>query len=152
MDPKSLERSSRGAITGCLCWEFDGLLFPEERWSDFVVVVLGWWAKAWSMGVGLEVVFRFMDGPYWVKLKVPSGEVSSLVVMEAGRDSRLVARGSATREEITEQLIAALENTLGACGERGWESDDIDGLRERLDALRESARPPTNGGGALDAH
>jgi len=67
ISPDSLRRSSRGTISGEIWCEFDGESFPEARWDDLIVVVLGWWLESLSTlisGRKLNVDVRFLDGPF----------------------------------------------------------------------------------------
>lgn len=43
----------------------DGVFFPEEKWDDFSVIIMGWWLeKGLQIRDGNGVTFNFMDGPY----------------------------------------------------------------------------------------
>lgn len=43
--------------------------FPEEKWDDFSVVILGWWLREAScIKSGRRLVFDFMDGPYYFEV------------------------------------------------------------------------------------
>ena len=52
VSPASLHEG--GNITGEIWLEVAGFGFPDRRWSDFPVVILGWWLDAlfelWSFG------------------------------------------------------------------------------------------------------
>jgi hypothetical protein len=65
--PSSLRRSAMGSITGQIYLRGPSGSFPVDGWSDFPVVILGWWIE------GLAGLPRrksgsfkgmFMDGPY----------------------------------------------------------------------------------------
>jgi hypothetical protein len=74
LDPATLSRSRRGSITGVLFVVSDGTVFPEQGWSDFPVVVLGWWARAVCevMDGAREGVCQFMDGPFSFSVQASS--------------------------------------------------------------------------------
>lgn len=54
-----------------ITWEHDRVEYPMKNWSDFGLVVLGWWiAIALKFFKGEERgEFLFMDGPYSVAAK-----------------------------------------------------------------------------------
>ena len=67
----SLNQSRRGSITGVVYIASDGACFPEEGWSDFVVVVAIWWLRG-LRDIGSESVYMdFMDGPFRLKVCAP---------------------------------------------------------------------------------
>ena len=49
----------------------DGTFFPEEKWDDFAVVILGWWLQeALSINTDNKHIFNFMDGPYYLEVSL----------------------------------------------------------------------------------
>ncbi len=64
--------AKRGAsLVFYIAWEHEGYYYPDQKWSDFGEVILGWWTT-----VILEFVegtdedeFEFMDGPFSLKAK-----------------------------------------------------------------------------------
>ena len=58
-------------ITGTLFVELGGNAFPDAGWSDFPVVVLGWWVRAALalQRTGAPTSFMFMDGPFELELR-----------------------------------------------------------------------------------
>ena len=132
----SLACSNRGAITGGLHCDLDGTSFPDAQWNDLVVVVLGWWIRVLISTVQDEAIFRFMDGPFWIRLNPSLENLSSEVSLEAGDNNGSIQFGSAAREEIGVQLALAAEKVLGKCAEHQWKSDDVDVLLRDLGDLR----------------
>lgn len=50
-------------------FQIGSVFFPEEKWDDFSVVVLGWWLQeACCIKPGRRSIFRFMDGPYYFEV------------------------------------------------------------------------------------
>lgn len=135
----SLRRSRRGAITGSVFIRVGALCFPEEGWSDFAVVILGWWVEALR---GLEprhgavVDLQFMDGPYWVRVAVVGPGVLRAECIENRRAEVVVHSDSVPANVLFDAVTDAAELLLGACDRRGWASRDVDTLRGGVRALR----------------
>jgi hypothetical protein len=67
--PRFIEGSS--PLLFEITWEYDRVEYPMKNWSDFGLVVLGWWiAIALKFFKGEDRgEFLFMDGPYSVTAK-----------------------------------------------------------------------------------
>jgi hypothetical protein len=66
----SLTQSARGAVFGEVAFAIDRSYFPEQKWNDFIVVVLGWWSgkcAALLRGAPQDELW-FMDGPFLVNV------------------------------------------------------------------------------------
>lgn len=52
-----------------ICWEHEGVFYPERAWDDFGAVILVWWLDATrKLRAGAAgVTYRFMDGPYGIQ-------------------------------------------------------------------------------------
>jgi len=61
---------SRGSpILFEIYWEHEGVTYPDQGWTDFGIVVLGWWfyvVNEFRTGVSSSK-FSFMDGPYAIE-------------------------------------------------------------------------------------
>ena len=71
VEPLSLTRSPLGTIAGEVWVEFGAIAFPEARWNDLVVTILGWWLTATVSlvsGWKRQATIHFMDGPFEVRL------------------------------------------------------------------------------------
>jgi len=69
LDTNSIEFNQKsGSILGKVYFCIGNEFFPDKDWSDFVVVVLGWWVEEISkIEVGKTKTFtlNFMDGPFF---------------------------------------------------------------------------------------
>lgn len=138
IDPGSLRRSSRGQVTGLLTVSLGTTVFPGEAWDDFVVVVLGWWVRAFCALVNRSTrtaEWLFMDGPFRIDLgELESGSVVVRLVRSGNQES-IEGTEPVIVASIREQLESAGRSVLGACENRGWSSADIDELRAALSEL-----------------
>jgi hypothetical protein len=131
VDPERLHRSSSGGITGQLAIQVDGTWFPEQQWSDFPVVVLGWWLQAWQgLAAGEAAVLRFMDGPYQVVLSWQPDACVDVALEDSHRSGpRSVTCGPVSPAAVSRALGEAALSVVRACDGRGWGGQDIDALR-----------------------
>ena len=86
-DKGELSRSGQGSITAPIYFSFEGFYFPENRWSDFVVVVLGWWLQSLAKienGWETTVEFDFMDGPFLIRSMTVSDDELKLYCIKRG--------------------------------------------------------------------
>ncbi len=119
-----------------ITWEYDRVEYPMKNWSDFGLVVLGWWiAIALKLFKGEDRgEFLFMDGPYSVTAKYyrETGEIELSpkgldviwkvqyidfvkALMDAVKrvDEELVKRGIGEKErQVIEKYSAILKGCL----------------------------------------
>jgi len=115
-----------------------GTPFPSADWTDFVVVVLGWWCESLAM-IAEEPTqardVRFMEGPFLVKL-VPIAD-SRILVSPVDTSAAVAATGTieVALASLMRTTLKASREILDACGARGWSSRDIEQLSANRDLL-----------------
>jgi hypothetical protein len=132
----TLYRSSSGSITGEIYFSVDGAAFPEEKWSDFPVVILGWWLEALgALRAGeRRVELDFMDGPYTLRVSSDSGDALSLEFTRNGNACGFPELRVEHDSFLRELLLRSAE-LISHCKAHGWDSRDIR-LLERLTATK----------------
>ena len=135
---ESLHRSKSGSITGRVVVKVGDFLFPGEGWSDFVVVILGWWLQEFHKLDGQpknEAIFRFMDGPYEIRIRNADNQAATITCVEHRRV--VIERHSATVSiaEIHAELLRVSKELGVACDSHGWTSGDIETLRREIASL-----------------
>jgi hypothetical protein len=126
-----LQYEGSGSIVGEITLVGNGWFYPEERWSDFPVVILAWWLRACqhvASRIGSTTLCNFMDGPYAFRLTSVN---STHWLVECMLKNGV---GAAHSQEVTgkafiENLLRVATSVLRKCDERGWKSKDIDELR-----------------------
>jgi CheY-like chemotaxis protein len=137
---ESLTISRNGSIFGEVWCQFGrDQSFPEVRWSDFVVVVLGWWLEnivTLVDGRKRNATISFMDGPFEVNVfakRMDSWDAEFVARRVAG--DQVLHRVVFAPDPFIDSLIQASEAILQTCAENDWISADVDSLvlqRERL--------------------
>jgi hypothetical protein len=119
VDLSSIEQSKSGAITGRIHFRFGEVCFPESDWSDFPVVVLGWWLREAN---ATDPTFRLMDGPMAVHVE---GRVSIAKLLD--RDL-VVGESPVEMMNLARSIRRAAQCVLVRCNELGLVSSDLDNL------------------------
>ncbi|HWM93395.1 MAG TPA: hypothetical protein VN493_21720 [Thermoanaerobaculia bacterium] len=125
-----------GNITGEIWLEVAGFAFPERRWSDFPVIILGWWLdalfKLWSgKKKRIECLCLFMDGPYGFEV---SGEKDAYV-LRCYRDPfdtrECEWEGAISLTNLLRQVLDAASIIIKECRRQGWATKDLEALESR---------------------
>lgn len=127
-EPSSLTRSGMGSITGHIFLRGPTVGFPEEGWSDFPVVILGWWIEGLTeVVVGKERSFQgmFMDGPYAF---VVHREPGASARISWGKRNEETSIGIVDIPALLRSAVAAGRLVAEACRSRNWSSPDLDHL------------------------
>ena len=125
--------------TGVVFLESGEMSFPDPEWDDFVVVILGWYARAvarlGSLQATTEVV-DFMDGPFAVELSLLRDR-SLRVRGLTGPDRDREAFSSNTEFDAFALGVAkAASEVLARCRDAGHSSNDVQQLEACERALR----------------
>lgn len=99
-----------------ITWEHDRIEYPMKNWSDFGLVILGWW-----IGIVIKLFkgeergeFLFMDGPYSVTAKYDR-EIGELELSPKGLD----VIWKVQYVDFVKMLIDAVKQVDGELAKRG---------------------------------
>lgn len=115
-----------GSITGPVFLRFEGGAYPEEGWSDFPVVILGWWLEgitAFLNDGSQSFTGRFMDGPYEFTLRRLTSQTAEISWRSGGASPKTIDTSL-----LLQSLAAAASMVAHACRSNGWRSPDVDRL------------------------
>ena len=124
----------RGNVTGVIFLELHGGAFPAKDWSDFPVIILGWWIDAWlqlEVPTRREVQWRFMDGPHVATLTKVTRDAST---------------GAFEFPQVRSSLLLAAERVVAHCDEHKMFSRDLETLRENVQRLKANKPAAGNAG------
>ncbi len=140
VDVSRVERTSAGLVDAGIHVRMDDVAFPHEAWTDFAVVVIGWWTEALIKLLDGDLStqeVRFMDGPYLVRIAPADGDRWQLQFVEALRVPRVRHHGVVDPVHLVESVVAAADALLELCRARGWGSRDSEHLAALVSRLRE---------------
>ena len=135
LDLQTFRQSREGDnVTGVIFLELHDGAFPAKGWSDFPVIILGWWIDAWlqlEVPARREVQWRFMDGPHVVTLAKVTGDAST---------------GTFEFSQVRSSLLPAAEFVVAHCDEHKLFSRDLETLRENVQRLKANKPAAGNAG------
>jgi hypothetical protein len=126
VDTENMSRGAMGSITGPVFLRFEGGAYPEEGWSDFPVVILGWWLEGITglLNDGSKSFSgRFMDGPFEFTVRRTTSQMA-----EVSWRSSQAAPKTVDVSLLLQSLAAAGASVAHACRRNGWQSPDVDAL------------------------
>lgn len=130
----SIRRSKSGQITGILFLRINNLIFPEERWNDFIVVVLGFWVSEVLKNWNLDILgnFLFMDGP----LRFQITKIGNKAELTGFNNEKLILHEEIDYSCFKNSLIDIAFKVVRITEGKKWESKDIDFLKDQLSAVK----------------
>ncbi|MCM3666270.1 hypothetical protein M3204_17780 [Mesobacillus subterraneus] len=108
--------------------------FPDEKWSDFVVIILSWWIKSFKgllvSTMGQTFKFDFMDGtPIILGKKIGPSRIE--LSFEFDKEKREMEFTAICKlEEMGNSLLTASKKVLRAVERNNWSSEEINELRD----------------------
>jgi hypothetical protein len=131
-DIASLQKSRFETITGFIHVEFGTFAFPDRAWSDFVVVILGWWLEALGdLKLKQRAELRFMEGPYVMSVTKDDEMSYGIECIKNSLTRTTIWSGKIEQSQFAVQLAASASEVLEKCRENNWHSSDIDHLSEQ---------------------
>lgn len=131
VDPASLARSDHGQVSGLINILIDTVPYPDARWSDSVVSLLGLWADSAQRllrGEDFQTTLRFLDGPYYLGVEVVDRSHWLLQPLRVANSAVHPREIVVSSRAFCQTLVEASTITLRACNERIWWSPEIDRL------------------------
>ncbi|HZE98435.1 MAG TPA: hypothetical protein VE981_15490 [Planctomycetota bacterium] len=128
-----LRRSRGGSLRGPIWFEFDGVAFPEARWDDSSVAILGGWVSALRSNDRYPHL-RFKGGAF--ELQIDRGSSPGVMVAAVERTKRTeIVRiaGSVKFDVLRREILRAARTVLRDCGKQKWTSKDVDQLAKSLE-------------------
>lgn len=136
VDPSTMEPTGSGSIVGELWLTLNGVAFPHERWTDFVVPILTWFTNGLSkLRDGADsVTVGFMEGPYAVEISVASeGRLRLRALVGANGNEELSTVVGA--QDFAESILCSADAVLTECESRRWLDSHMEYLRRGRDDL-----------------
>jgi hypothetical protein len=120
--------------------------FPEEGWSDFVVIILSWWIKSIKglivSDIGRTYAFDFMDGTPIVlgkKLDVEYLELSFCI--DEIEKRKVIFTAICSIKEVRDSILSVSKKVIRAIDRNKWKREDIDELKDLVLSLERYPSP-----------
>jgi hypothetical protein len=118
-----------------IAWKHAGAYYPSQDWTDFGVVILGWWFSELIKMIrgAMESRFQFMDGPYSIDL-ILDRERKNVELNPDGLD----VKWHFPLADLADELIRAANEVQNQLVEMHISRDDQRNLEENIRLLRAS--------------
>lgn len=133
----SITIDSRGVITGEIYIKIGEYCFPDPKWNDFIVVILGWWVqtlkKVQLCQIGESNEFLFMDGPYKVQvLKIESNVLELKFLRRNIKNSETIFEAKCSSDDLITSIINASKDVLHVINNNSWDTKEIKELERSI--------------------
>jgi hypothetical protein len=138
VDTESLRAGSLGPATGSIWVQLGDKAFPARGWNDFVVVILGAFARAvhrMTSENSQREVIHFMEGPYQLILERTGEGSVAISALHLGRASE---RQQTSEGELVDALLISGNGILEACRSRRCWTTDAQHLSDWLERVKAS--------------
>lgn len=139
VDLDSLE--NRQNVTGKIFFVIDyHRYFPEEGWSDFVVIILSWWINSIKglivSDIGRTYEFDFMDGtPIVLAKKLDNKNLELRFCTEEGTKRHVTLNAICSIEELRDSILSVSKKVIRSFERKRWKRYDIDQLKDLVLSL-----------------
>lgn len=132
--------STSGLITGEIYFKIDDYYFPERKWNDFFVIILGWWVHNYITAIrsnSYTLEFQFMDGPYSAKAVLIEKNLYEirLLMRDVNNNTRIVTT-NISQKELHDMLIKACKRAFKVLWLAQIPSDNAIGLKRLYEELK----------------
>ena len=118
-----LVRTASGLVSGYIYFRSsDGWAFPEHQWSDFPVVVLQWWREA-VQEESSDIVLRFMDGPFEVKIRNVDGRDRLTFLQRTVQGPQVIREAQIIHADCIRMILAACNHAAALLSQAGYPSE-----------------------------
>ena len=91
-------------------WKIDDKYYPMKNWTDFGVVIIGWWIRSVldELPTEGEGELRFMDGPYSIRLNYRQSQGVVEFLPDLSQTSLTIApKWNMTYKDLLSKLLQA---------------------------------------------
>jgi hypothetical protein len=120
--------------------------FPEEGWSDFVVIILSWWINSIKglmvSDFGRTFEFDFMDGtPLVLAKKLDKEHLELRFCMDEAVKRQVILTANCSIKEVRDSILSVSKRVIRLFERENWNRKDIDELKGLVLSLERSPFP-----------
>ncbi|PFM75253.1 hypothetical protein COJ46_22125 [Bacillus sp. AFS077874] len=135
INSNSLYKYESDSIIGEIYFQIGDFVFPEVKWTDFVVVILTWWNKEFmylkNASIQSSYELDFMDGPFMVKVTKKSLELVELEFLRETVNKKIsLYRIECSLDEISKTLLRATNSLIKQIKINNWNTEDVQELEK----------------------
>ncbi|MBO0799983.1 MAG: hypothetical protein J2P31_14275 [Blastocatellia bacterium] len=138
------EFEKRRQVTGPIWLEIDSKYFPDEGWTDFPVIILGWWLvnlKSLITAQATNSECLFMDGPYKFEVIARTKEILNVAFIRDDLDGKKrLLEAEVDAKVLISELLSVADAVIDFCIQKKWYSDDLVTLVNEAKEFKELTR------------
>ena len=135
--------AKRRLVSGPIWLEAGAESFPGRGWTDFPVVILGFWLTNLQPLLDLRAKttqLPFMDGPYSCIVEVSSPDHWMMAFVQRNAQGAYTLFTTAIEASVVvEQVISAADAVANFCRKQQWIDNDLETLESSLRQMKHRA-------------
>ena len=135
-------------IFGEIYFQIGDSFFPEEKWDDFAVIILGWWLKeACNIRSKRVVQFLFMDGPFYFEVHLVNKTCNIKFIDDRYDKKRIVNSGKIERAHFFNLLKQNANLLINSLPDEANQLEDVMVIKNNLKIMQNQMKrilPPGN--------
>lgn len=140
-ESENFEQGRSGLISGEIFIQQNSSYFPEKGWTDFVVIILGWWVNSFLNYVKDDLKkfeFSFMDGPYKIiGLELHNNKIEMYSWGQHEGEIKEVFLGYTDKWEIQKLLLRTCRKLFRTITMSGISEYNLDVLQKMFNELKQ---------------
>ena len=138
--PESLVKTETNSITGMFYVKLGDFVFPDDKWNDFIVVILDWWLNNLlliSDNSIHKITCNFMDGSFRFEINPKVGDFCEINFYS---NNSFILNGTINKLVLINDMLSASNTVLRTCQKNSWSTTDIKKLKDSYLRLQKSRR------------
>ena len=138
--PESLVKSATDSITGTFYVKLGDFVFPDDKWNDFIVVILDWWLNNLLLIIDNhieKITCNFMDGSFRFEINPKINEFCEIIFFS---NNSLILNGTINKLVLINNMLSVSNTVLRTCKKNGWCTTDIEKLKDSHLRLQKARR------------
>jgi len=148
VDLEGLDRSKMGGVTAPIYLAEENSFFPEEKWSDFPLIVLSWWGNEFCQLIEKKVgraKCDFMDGCFGFDCKLIDEQIILIECWEEIKGRKKFELNCTTNwNQFLQNYVEVATHTATSVKSKNWHldannsptSDDLSYLESRIKQIQ----------------
>jgi hypothetical protein len=139
INPNSFCGGSSGNLIGNIWLEVGDKVFPSENWSDFPVIIVGWWLENFlsiTPNKSGSEVFMFMDGPFQFNLESFENTLKLKLIQRLSDREEILDEFIVTENEVANELYLITQEIIEICKIKGYDLSEMNTLLDSSNNLK----------------
>ena len=134
--PESLVKTATDSISGTFYVKLGEFVFPDDKWNDFIVIILDWWLNDLLLIITNpihKITCNFMDGSFRFEI---SPKIDGFCEINFFSNNSFISNGIINKLVLINDMLSVSNTVLRACKKNGWSTTDIEKLKDSYRRLQ----------------